>query len=79
MREQTFQCLLKPHSCGASWRDKKLPAGGTQPKALTGLSKKTPGMPAAAFPANFLFSLALVVQGENDPLGQIGGVVADAL
>ena len=23
---------LKPHSCGASWRDKKLPAGGTQPK-----------------------------------------------
>ena len=26
-----------------------------------------------------LFSLALVVQGENDPLGQIGGVVADAL
>ena len=23
---------LKPHSCGASWRDKKLPAGGTQVK-----------------------------------------------
>ena len=40
MREQTFQRLLKPHSCGASWRDKKLPAGGTQPKSLTGLSIK---------------------------------------
>ena len=40
MREQTFQRLLKPHSCGASWRDKKLPAGGTQPKVLTGLSTK---------------------------------------
>ena len=38
MREQTFQRLLKPHSCGASWRDKKLPAGGAQPKSLTGLS-----------------------------------------
>ena len=28
---------LKPHSCGASWRDKKLPAGGTQPKSSTEL------------------------------------------
>ena len=42
MREQTFQRLLKPHSCGASWRDKKLPAGGTQPKVSTGLSIKRP-------------------------------------
>ena len=42
MREQTFQRLLKPHSCGASWRDKKLPAGGAQPKVSIGLSMKRP-------------------------------------
>ena len=78
MREQTFQRLLKPHSCGASWRDKKLPAGGTQPKALTGLSKNNRESPLRPS-RRILFSLALVVQGENDPLGQIGGVVADAL
>ena len=28
------QCPLKPHSCGTSWRDKKRPAGGTQPMGL---------------------------------------------
>ena len=50
MREQTFQRLLKPHSCGASWRDKKLPAGGTQPKVLTGLPSEPPeGYPAEIF------------------------------
>ena len=54
MREQTFQCLLKPHSCGASWRDKKLPAGGTRPKVPTGLSinqtrPDVPQSPPAAF------------------------------
>ena len=27
---------LKPHSCGASWRNKKLPAGGTQLMGLPG-------------------------------------------
>ena len=78
MREQTFQCLLKPHSCGASWRDKKLPAGGTQPKVWNVLSKKHRESPLRPS-RRILFSLALVVQGENDPLGQIGGVVADAL
>ena len=41
MREQTFQRLLKPHSCGASWRDKKLPAGGTQPKVVERVFDKT--------------------------------------
>ena len=49
MREQTFQCLLKPHSCGASWRDKKLPAGGTQPNVLTGI----PSEPPEGYPAEF--------------------------
>ena len=28
MREQTFQCLLKPHSFPLSWRDKKGAPGG---------------------------------------------------
>ena len=37
MREQTFQCLLKPHSFPLSWRDKKGAPGGAQPEVLTGL------------------------------------------
>ena len=32
---------LEPHSCGASWRDKKLPAGGTQPTGGQGHAPKT--------------------------------------
>ena len=31
--------LLKPHSCGTSWRDKKFPAGGTQPMSGQGYRK----------------------------------------
>ena len=31
---------LEPHSCGASWRDKKLPAGGTQPMHGQGCPSK---------------------------------------
>ena len=37
MREQTFQCLLKPHSFILSWRDKKESPGGAQPEVPTGL------------------------------------------
>ena len=40
MREQTFQCLLKPHSFPLSWRDKKGAPGGTQPKVPTGLQSE---------------------------------------
>ena len=50
MREQTFQRLLKPHSCGASWRDKKLPAGGTQPKSSIGLQLEPLRPLQATFP-----------------------------
>ena len=38
---------LRPHSCGASWRDKKLPAGGTQPKRGQGYRPKVLHLRAA--------------------------------
>ena len=50
MREQTFQCLLKPHSFPLSWRDKKGAPGGTQFKVPTGLPSEPPeGHPAEIF------------------------------
>ena len=54
MREQTFQCLLKPHSFPLSWRDKKGAPGGRQFKVPTGLSinqtqPDVPQPPPAAF------------------------------
>ena len=43
-REQAaVSASLKPHSCGASWRDKKLPAGGTQPTGGQGYRLKLNG------------------------------------
>ena len=62
MREQTFQRLLKPHSCGASWRDKKLPAGGTQPKVPTGL----PSEPLRPFLILYMNSLTLAIAAAHN-------------
>ena len=55
MREQTFQCLLKPHSFPLSWRDKKGAPGGIQFKVSTGLSinQTQPDVPQSP-PCGFL-------------------------
>ena len=55
MREQTFQCLLKPHSFPFSWRDKKGAPGGIQFKVSTGLSinQTQPDVPQSP-PCGFL-------------------------
>ena len=78
-------CGSKPFSASLSRILAEL-LGGTRssppeaPSRKFGMGfQKNTGNARCGLPGNFLFSLALVVQGENDPLGQIGGVVADAL